>query len=155
MSPRIPPCSQNLKRLKCLKKNEISKDEIFTVIFQAVSENRESVIIPSIIQIRHDFKKAGDIFDMNIRIPMSDIALDKVFFIMIYEKDNPALFDPDDPIGLIAFYSNGVIAAYSGNFYNFPKPGTYEFSYDQDLDITLDAGNDGKYLITIDLSTEE
>ncbi len=146
-----PECTLNIKQLKCIKKNEISKDEIKIAMFWAENSTQEDIVIPGVISVRHDFGKVGDIYHMKMLFPMADSEPGKVFFIMVFEKDNPELLDPDDPIGLIAFYNNQVIAAYSGNYFNLPKPVTYANPYNKDMDITLDAGNNGKYCLTVNM----
>ncbi|MCP4112608.1 MAG: hypothetical protein GY749_44965 [Desulfobacteraceae bacterium] len=146
-----PECTLNIKQLECVKKHEISKDEIKIAMFWAENSAREGLVIPGVISVRHDFEKVGDIYSMNMYIPMADSEPGKVFFIMVFEKDNPELLDQDDPIGLIAFHSNQVIAAYSGSYINLPKPSTCANPYNKNLDITLNAGNNGKYCLMVNI----
>ena len=150
---KMPTAHLNLRTLKCIKKNELSKDEITIYMFWLCERSNE-VCVEGIIHTGHDFSAAGEVVDLNINVPLNRENASDTFCVLIYEVDMPALLDFHDPIGLASFHQNQGIAVYDGDFRKVEIPRVYSFQYDSMAEVDFDAGLDGNYKLSINIKKD-
>ncbi len=145
-----PESCLNIKSLSCIRKNEISDDEIVILMYWLCGSDQE-VSIEGVIHLGHDYKTEGDRYDININIDLAQNGEKDTFCIMVYEEDMPILLDPHDPIGMVTFHKNQGISVYKGDFRNVTSPMTYAYTYNTPNQIDLDAEADGCYRLEYSL----
>ncbi len=136
-----------LKSMSCVRKNEISKDEIVILGFWLL-ENNETISIDGIIHLGNDFTEEGEVFSMNLSIPLGCDSDRATFCFMVYEEDTPILLDPHDPIGLAAFHKNSTVSVYKGDFRVKNDPLAYALTISESNEIEFDAGDNGCYRLS-------
>ncbi len=115
-------------------------------------ENKQGKLhIPGIMILSDDFSSEGEVHKLDINLMFDKKNILDIFFLMMYEEDNPMLLDFHDPIGLIAFYQNQQFAVYSGN-YNQPELPKF-YSFNNEHEIKLDSGSNGEYHILLNVKT--
>ena len=154
LSENISEVFLNLESLTCIRKNELSADEIVILSFW-ITPQGENAVIEGIIRTRSNYKDVGEQYELNMSIPMIPMVDGAVFCFMVYEEDMPVLLDPHDPIGMVAFHQNGSISIYAGDFRQIETPLTYPFNFKSSQEIELDANSDGCYRLKYCLSKIE
>ncbi len=139
-----------LKEFKCIRKNEMSKDEIRINMFWAEYKNG-GWHIPGIIASPDTFSSESETHKLHLNMKFERKSLRDVFFLMIYEEDNPMLLDAHDPIGLIAFFQNQTFKVYSGDMNQLKIPVSH--SYNGEHNIKFDADSKGEYEIFLEVNT--
>ena len=154
LSANISEVFLKIKSLSCIRKNELSTDEIVILGFWLLEHNGE-INIEGIIHLSHKFSEEGEEFTIGLTIPLIPDRDNATFCFMVYEKDIPILFDQHDPIGLVTFHQNGSTSVYQGDFRSNEHPLTYAFNFSRSNEIELDAGDDGCYRLKYTLSKVE
>ncbi|BFM18094.1 hypothetical protein R50073_42770 [Maricurvus nonylphenolicus] len=139
--------SLQLKSLSCVRKNEASKDEVVILGFWLFEDN-DSIVIDGIIHLGNEFSEEGEVFSMNLSIPLTCDSNKATFCFMVYEEDAPILLDPHDPIGLAAFHQNSSVSVYKGDFREEINPLTYALNISKSNEIEFDAGDNGCYRLS-------
>ena len=134
----------NLKSLTCIRKNEITADEIVILCFWLLKKE-ESTSIEGIIHLGNDFKTEGEVFELGLNIPITRNDNDATFCILVYEGDMPILLDPHDPIGLVTFHQNGGLSVYKGDFRQIQFPLTSPFRFSKINESEFNTERDGCY----------
>lgn len=150
----IAEVNLNLDSLSCVRKNEISADEITILGFWLIGRDDE-VSIEGVILTGSKFKSAGDRFDVNLCIPIIPNAESATFCFMVYEEDAPILLDSHDPIGLVTFHQNAGINVYSGDFRAVDNPRSFAFDFKSGQEAVLGEKGDGCYKLNYHFATVE
>jgi len=134
----------NLKSLTCIRKNEVSADEIAILCFWLVNKD-DAITIEGIIHQVNKFKKEGEVYELGLNIPIIPNNNQATFCLMIYEEDIPILFDPHDLLGLVTFHQNGGIAVYKGDFRKTQSFLTRPFKFSKVNEFEFGAESNGSY----------
>ena len=139
-----PETALHISSLTCERKNEVSADEILLELIWVSPEGEASGAVGKGLR----FKRANETQPVDLTVELGPLSNGQVLVVLVYEEDSPPL-DPDDRIGAISFFPNQRFAVFEGDFTKPATPMSEPFNYLGESTLTLDAGRDGRYSLTI------
>lgn len=134
-----------LKSIKCVRKNEISHDEIKLHLFWVSQDGS----ISRMFDAAYLFKEEGDKQEICTDMELNYSAQNNILCLVIYEEDTPALLDQHDLIGVVAFFPRLQVIAFGGNNIKQSKPVRQNLKPNKLKEITLDAISKGRYRVDV------
>ena len=139
-----------VESLECVRKNELSKDEISLLFLWSTTGGELSGLVTR----DFEFSGSGEVQPVKSELQLNRLSDGDVLIVLLYERDTPPL-EPHDPIGAISLFPNETYAVFPGDFRKPARPEPVRLGVGRPFDVLLDAGRDGAYRLTFHISREK
>jgi len=136
-----------IESLQCVRKNELSKDEISLLLLWSTTEGQVSGLVTR----EFEFSRADEVQPVKFELQLDRLSNGEVLILLLYERDAPPM-DPHDPIGAISIFPNETYAVFIGDFRKPSHPEPIRLSTGRPFEVLLDAGRNGAYQLALHVS---
>ncbi len=137
----------HVESLECVRKNELSKDEISLLFLWSTTGGELSGLVTR----DFEFGRSDEVQPVNSELQLDRLSDGNVLIVLLYERDAPPL-DPHDPIGAISIFPNESYAVFPGDFRKPSRPEPARLSFGRPFEVLLDAGRNGAYRLALHVS---